>query len=234
MLAGSAEFDNAIRTQRSSDGMEQRVKQGIWPWPSPLGYKCTNAKKRGEKKTQPDPPDEKIFPIIQRGLKEYAKGMCSQIELVRLMDDWGLKKIRGQPISPQFVDAMLGKHLKFYAGILVVPRTGEEIPGRHKPMITEDEMRRIMLVRSGKAKPWYQGSPQSRIPASTYRQMRFVWHVAHRKRLKGQGGAYSYYHCPKRGCRCSARHRENRYGKAFSSSVSPKLPRQEVPCGDEQ
>ena len=200
MLAGSAEFDNAIRTQRSSDGMEQRVKQGIWPWPSPLGYQCTHAKKRGEKKTQPDPPDEKIFPIIQRGLKEYAKGMCSQIELVRLMDDWGLKKIRGKPISPQFVDAMLGKHLKFYAGILVVPRTGEEIRGRHTPMITEDEMRRIMLVRSGKANLGTRDRLNPEFPLRRTGKCVSCGASLTGSVSKGNGGAYSYYHCPKRGC----------------------------------
>ena len=57
MLAGSAEFDNAIRKQRCSDGMAARIKQGISPWHPPLGYVSVDAKRRGEKKTEPDPPD---------------------------------------------------------------------------------------------------------------------------------------------------------------------------------
>ena len=95
-LAGIAEFDNAIRKQRCSDGMLARINQGIYPWKPPIGYKCVNFKKHGEKKTYADPPDERIFPIIQRGLKEFAQGLHSQSELARKLDEWGLKDITGK------------------------------------------------------------------------------------------------------------------------------------------
>ena len=37
VLAGSAEFDNAIRTQRCIDGMSARINQGIFPFKPPIG-----------------------------------------------------------------------------------------------------------------------------------------------------------------------------------------------------
>ena len=99
VLAGSAEFDNAVRRQRCVDGMASKINQGIFPWKPPIGYICQQAKKRGEKKTEPDQPDPNTFSIVQRGLKEYARGQVSQIELVRLFNEWGLESTRGVSLS---------------------------------------------------------------------------------------------------------------------------------------
>src|SRR3989344_1119599 len=108
MLAGFAEFDNAIRTQRCSNGMLARLRQGIHSTGPPIGYKSGQFKKQGLKKTEPDPPDEETFSIIQRGLKEFAgEHTSSPTELAGLLDQWGLKKIRGKKTTPKFVDALL-------------------------------------------------------------------------------------------------------------------------------
>ena len=132
--------------------MASKINQGIYPWKAPLGYKCLHLKKIGEKKTEPDPPDEQTFSLIQIALKEYAKGLCSQVELARLLDKWGLKAIRGRKTTRQTVNYLMGKCLKFYAGIIVNPWTDEEKEGLHKPMITKEEMYQIQLIRSGKGK----------------------------------------------------------------------------------
>jgi site-specific DNA recombinase len=151
VLAASAEFDNAVRKQRCTDGMIARLSQGLWPWKPPTGYKCAQHKKRGEKKTVPDKPDERIFPIIQTTLREYATGTIrSQAEMARLLDQKGLYKYRRMRTRPQFVDRLLNDYLKFYAGILVNPWTGEEHQGQHQAMITTDVLLQIQLVRSGR------------------------------------------------------------------------------------
>lgn len=212
MLAGSAEFDNAIRKQRCSDGMAARIKQGISPWHPPLGYVSVDAKRRGEKKTEPDPPDEKIFPIIQRALKEYIRGMCTQVELAGLMDEWGLKKIRGKAITPQQVDKILGRHLKHYAGIVVNPWTGDEVRGKHKPMISEDEMRQIILIRTGKANKlavharYNPVFPLRGTVLCASCGVSVTGSISH-----GNGGAYPYYHCRDKNCPM--------YGKCIAKDV---------------
>ncbi len=227
MLAGSAEFDNAIRKQRCSDGMAARIKQGICPWKPPVGYKCAHMKKRGEKKTEPDPPDEIIFPIIQRGLREYAKGLCSKVELAGLLDQWGLKKARGKTTSPQFVDAILDNYLKFYAGILVNPWTREENRGLHKPMIGEDEMRQIILVRTGKANIKVHDRYNPEFPLKrTVRcgscEGALTGSISH-----GNGGAYSFYHCFKKGCpmfgKCIAKEEIEQYFIERLNEIAPSI-----------
>ncbi len=151
VLAASADFDNAVRTQRCTDGMKTRLGDGIWPWKPPTGYACARHAKRGEKKTVPDLPHEQIFPIIQTTLREYATGLIrSNAEMARLFDQKGLYKYRGMRTRPQFVDRVLNDYLKFYAGILVNPWTGEEHQGHHQAMITSDELLKIQLVRSGR------------------------------------------------------------------------------------
>lgn len=227
VLAGAAEYDNAIRKQRCSDGMSQKINQGLYPWKTPLGYVCNNSKKRGEKKTQPDPPDEKIFPIVQRGLKHYAQGLCTQVELVKLLDSWGLGAIRGRKTTIQLVDRILGKYLKFYAGILENPFTGEDKNGLHIPMISKEEYYRIILVKQGKVKRAVKHDRYN--PLFPLRRTVFCFSC---KRFltgstpRGRNGHHAYYHCHNKNC--------DMYGKgirknlleqefmAFLSDIKPK------------
>ena len=201
VLAGAAEYDNAIRKQRCSDGMSQKINQGLYPWKTPLGYVCNNSKKRGEKKTQPDPPDEKVFPIVQRGLKHYAQGLCTQMELVRLLDAWGLSAARGIPTTIQLVDRILGKYLKYYAGILSNPFTGEDKDGLHTPMISKEEYFRINLVKSGKVARAVKHDrynpkfPLRRTVSCFSCKIYLTASTPH-----GNGGKYSYYHCHNKNC----------------------------------
>lgn len=201
VLSGAAEYENALRKQRCVDGMMSKINQGIFPWRLPLGYKCLHFKKRGEKKTEPDPPDEQIFPLIQKALKEYAKGLYSQAELARMLDKWGLKMVRGRKTTPQTIDHILGKQLKFYAGIIVNPWTGEEKEGLHKPMITKDEMYQIQLVRSGKSRKlakYNRYNPEFPLKRTVL--------CGNCKRpltgsaSRGNGGRYFYYHCANKDC----------------------------------
>jgi site-specific DNA recombinase len=211
VLAASSEFDNAIRKQRCTDGMVARLGQGIWPWKPPPGYRCQHAKKQGEKKTRPDPPDPELFPLLQRALKEYAKGVVhSQAELARLLDSWGLRTIRGRQTTPQFVDRLLGTHLKFYAGVLVSPFTGEERPGQHTPMITSEEFHRIRLVRSGKAKIMRRDRQNPLFPLRRTISCGSCHRLLTGGVSRGNGGQYAYYHCSNRQC--------PRYGKAIPKS----------------
>lgn len=202
MLAGFAEFDNAIRKQRCSNGMLARLRQGIWPWKPPTGYTPLGAKKRGEKKTGPDPIDENTFYIIQKGLKAYSEGAFnSQIELATMLDRWGLAKILGKKTSPQFVDRIIGRHLNFYASILIDPETHEEIPGLHKPMITKQEIFKIKMIRAGK----FTNNFKRDVYNPNFPLRRTVMCLECNKALtgsisKGNGGNYAYYHCRTKGC----------------------------------
>ena len=199
ILAVVNEYDNAIRTQRTVDGMSSKINGGIFPWKPPPGYICQHVRKRGEKKTKPDPPDPKMFPFIQRSLKEYAKGTYSQVELARLLDIWGLKTLRDKKTTPQFVDRLFGRYLKFYAGIIENPWTGKDIKGQHEAMITEEEMHTIRLVRAGKANIVKRDRYNPLFPL----RRTVICHCGRpltASAPRGNGGKFFYYHCFNKNC----------------------------------
>jgi site-specific DNA recombinase len=208
VLAGSAEFDNAIRAQRCVDGMIAKIKQGINPFMPPIGYDCSHAKRRGEKKNEPDRPNKQLFPIIQKGLQEFSKGIYSQVEIINLLDKLGLSKIRNKKTTPQFVSRIFGDCLHFYAGTLVNPWTQETIQGIHKPMITKEEYYKIRVILSGKS------SKVKGVRLNPDFPLRRTITCGHCGRLltgscsHGNGGDYYYYHCYNKECPT--------YGKAIS------------------
>ncbi|MCX6168702.1 MAG: recombinase family protein [Ignavibacteriales bacterium] len=213
VLAGAAEYDNALRKQRCTDGMLARINQGIYPFRPPIGYACANFKKRGEKKTEPDPPDEKTFPIIQRALREYARNVYRQTDIIRMLKEWGLKTSSGKNPTPQMVDRMLRNSLKFYAGIIVNPWTKEEIVGLHKPMITKDEMYQIQMVLSGNSRnnsliraKYNPLFPLRRTILCGECNRPLTGSIVH-----GNGGNYPYYHCAYKLC--------SMYGKGIGKNL---------------
>ena len=228
MLAGFAEFDNAIRKQRCSNGMLARLRQGIYPWKPPVGYKPLGAKSRNEKKTEPDPINEKIFPIIQKGLKEYAKGaFTSQVELAKTLDKWGLGTILGKKTTGQVIDRILGKYLHFYTGILIDLETGEEIQGLHKPMITREEMYKIQHIRSGKSSNSFKRNkfnplfPLRRTAICASCNKPLTGSVS-----RGNGGQYPYYHCADKQCsmygKCIAKDKLEKEFVGYLEQITPK------------
>lgn len=202
VLAGTAEFDNAIRSQRSVDGMIARVRQGITPWKPPIGYLSNRAKKRGEKKSEPDPIDPNTFLILQNVLKRFARGDIDQSNLSALLDAEGFEKHRGRKTTKQLVNKILGHYLRFYAGIIDNPWVeGEEIIGLHRPMITKEEMHQINARRQGKL---LKHAPRRGFnPLFPLKKTIKCGSCARNltaSRSKGNGGAYGYYLCHNSQC----------------------------------
>lgn len=228
MLAGSAEFDNAVRTQRSVDGMSSKISQGIFPWKPPYGYTCAKHRQKGEKKTVPDEPNEEIFPILQTALKGYARGLYTKAELYRHFKSIGLKTPTGKIPSPQFVDRLLNKHLKFYAGIITNPWTGEEVTGQHIPMISMEEYRSITDIRDSKARPEKHRTlnpdfPLRRLVRCSSCSGYLTGSISH-----GNGGKYKYYHCYKKGCDLYAKGiPKNHIEEDFQDLLSAITPKKE-------
>lgn len=200
ILAGAAEFDNSVRRMRCVDGMAKKLRQGIYPWHPPIGYVTANNKMRGEKKNEPDAPHPEIFPIIQRALQEYSRGLCTKAELVRLVDEWGLAAIRGKKTRQQLIDNILGRYLKFYAGILVSPWKEEEYVGRHRAMITHEEYIQIVAVKSGKVHHAQRFNFNPTFPLRKTVKCGECGRPLTGSASKGRHAHYAYYHCYNKEC----------------------------------
>lgn len=230
ILAASADFDNGIRMQRCSDGMYSRIKQGIYPWQPPVGYKCLNFKKQGLKKTGPDDPHPVTFSIIQKALQEMVLGLHNKARLRSRLDELGLESERGKKTSSQFVDALLEeRRLKFYAGWLLDLREGGWIRAMHKPMITDEDVYKILAVLSGKSRSMTHNRHNPMFPLRG-------WALCNdcSKKLTASpsrsktGEIHPYYHCFNKICNLKGKGiPKNELENAFALYLKKVTPREE-------
>lgn len=209
ILAGFAQFDNDIRAVRSVQGMQQRIREGIWPWKPPLGY----IPPRIGKKTTPDTPDPSCFSAIKKGWELFATGAYSKADIMRLLQKAGVKAFGGGPLIPQNMDHMFAN--PFYAGILRDPWTDFEHRGRHEPMVTAGDFARVQQIVAGRnnSQPHRRLSEdfplrgQVRCPSCQSFMTGYFAQGSHKR--------YSYYKCKRTSCptlsksyRADAVHRE--------------------------
>ena len=111
MLSGFAEFDNNIRTERSVNGMRERLKKGVWVWRAPLGYRRIT---RGDNLS----PDPDYIPYIKTIFEEYAKGIHTYKSLAHVINERGFSTRNGTLATPQLMQIVLRNPL--YCGIIRV------------------------------------------------------------------------------------------------------------------
>ena len=197
-LAGYAEFENEVRKQRCTGGMQGRLREGIWCWSPPIGY--TNSKKmKDRRKSLPDVPDDERFLLIQKGLKLYMAGNHTITALAQESNKWGLRTRTNKPMRKQLWDKVLTD--KFYAGILADPWSKEEYKGLHKPMITIEEYNQIQSVKRNLS----NNATASRLSANPdFPLRRFVLcecgHPYTASWSTGRNKKYASYHCHGKQC----------------------------------
>lgn len=105
-------------------GLQGRLKQGLYPFRAPIGYRDNG---RGEPKT----PCPQKAPLIREAFSLYATGQHSLRSLTVELERLGLRNHTGQPLSLHGVETVLGN--PFYTGLIVIKRTGALYPGVHEP-----------------------------------------------------------------------------------------------------
>lgn len=196
ILAGFAQFDNEIRAMRTVQGMRRKIQEGLYPWKPPLGY--LNVTAPGDKKTQPDHPEQPLFGFLQQGWRLFATGAYTKAEIRRLLTSWGVVTRQGQPLSPQSVDNLFKN--PYYAGILVDPWSGEECEGRHVPMIARADFARVqrILGQSHQAVP--HEKTNSDFPLRGVVRCNDCQHYLTGSFSRGRSRRYPYYYCGQKPC----------------------------------
>jgi site-specific DNA recombinase len=123
-------------------GMYGRLKQGLYPWGAPLGY-------RNNGKGKPKTPDPLVAPLIRELFELYATGSHSIRSLRHAMTARGLRGTAGAPLSKHGIEVILAN--PFYCGIMKVRSTGDIYPGCHEPLIPASLFERVQLIKAGKA-----------------------------------------------------------------------------------
>lgn len=127
MLSGFAEFDNNVRTERSVNGMRERMKQGVWVWRAPIGYYRLSQKANIT-------PDPNFAPYVKMAFEEYSKGTYTFESLALFLTKRGFITKQGYAPIPQLIEKMIKNPL--YAGIIRV--WDFEIKGAFEPIIDEN------------------------------------------------------------------------------------------------
>lgn len=142
ILAGFAQLDNDIRSERAKNGLRARFLSGMISGKPPLGYKF----QAGFAVKDPITWDK-----MKSAWDLMATGTKSTREMAEIMNGWGLResysnkehKLRSQTACRIF-------RLKFYAGLLTSVTYPEEVKGQHVPMITEEQYYKVQAILDGR------------------------------------------------------------------------------------
>jgi DNA invertase Pin-like site-specific DNA recombinase len=196
ILAGFAQFDNDIRAARTVQGMRRKIQEGIFPWKPPLGYK--GSAQPGNKKMEPDQPDQPAFGILQQGWNEFSTGAYTKAQMLRLMTGRGLRTRNGTLLTNQAIDHIFAD--AFYAGIIRDPWSGEEYAGRHLPMVGRETFNTVqrIIARRNRAVPHQEIRPE--FPLRTFVRCVNCESTLTGSFSRGRSNVYPYYHCHRRAC----------------------------------
>jgi DNA invertase Pin-like site-specific DNA recombinase len=125
-------------------GHRNKVKEGIWPQMSPLGY--VNKNKRIV-------PDENIAPLIKKTFEAYATGSFTLRELRDKFNTLGLKRKSGKELAVSNYQKLLKNPI--YTGLMKY--NGEIFEGKHEPIITKKLFDSVQEVMVRKSKPKSRG-----------------------------------------------------------------------------
>ncbi len=195
ILAGFAQLDNDIRSERAKNGMRARFLSGmVVNGRVPLGYSL------GGGQTVKDPES---WNSMQKAWDLMATGTKSISEMTKIMNDWGLKENfnkRKYAIRPNRVQVLFRN--KFYMGILCSKTYSDEVKGRHIPMITEDLFYKVQAIIDGR-NPNKVALARRNHENPAFPLRRIIKCAGCGKGLtgawtKGHGGRYAYYWCSTR------------------------------------
>jgi len=197
ILAGFAEFDNGIRSERSAGGMKSRLEQGGWVHMAPIGYRNV---RDADKRPTLEPDD--MAPTVRAFLLEFKKGIYTQKQGVKLAHDMGVRTKKGHPVSANGIYKMLRNPV--YAGLVKSKMLDQPVKGLHQGLISVEDFESIGGTLSGRSrgiKPEARGKPLW--PLRRFLRCGRCDHPLTGSSSKGRNSSYPYYHCVD--CKGSAR-----------------------------
>ena len=196
MLAGFAQMDNDVRSERSKNGMKARFMNGLPNGNIPLGYLCENGYAV---------KDAETFNILKSAWELMATGTKSLREMAMILNEQGISvkqkgrkecNFRAQTLSCIFRN-------KFYAGKITSRKYGLEVQGQHTPMITEELFYRVQAIIDGRNRNAAPTLARRNLDSPDFPLRRIIKCSRCKQSFtaawsKGKNARYGYYFCPKR------------------------------------
>ncbi len=148
MLAGHAQLDNDIRSERCMGGMKEAVRHGRFVWKAPIGFRNTTI--CGKKNIEPEEPQAGF---IARGFR-LVEGGYTPTEALRTLERDGFQQRNGKKVTFSHWSKIL--HHSLYAGYIAA--FGEVVKGCFLPVVDNESFERVQaLLRGNSLKlPKYQ------------------------------------------------------------------------------
>lgn len=198
ILAGFAQLDNDIRSERAKNGMRARFLTGaLVNGKVPLGYMV-----QGGFAVK----DTGSWDNVKRAWDLMSTGTKSLREMAKIMNDWGLReKFHGREFSLRTQRLSVLFRSKFYIGVMTSKAYKEEIRGQHVPMITEQQFYKVQAILDGR-NPNIVASAKRVHSRSDFPLRRIIKCVRCGFGLtggwsKGRHARYAYYRCAGK-CNC--------------------------------
>ena len=191
MLAGFAQFDNDIKSERSTGGVKRRIEEGGWPHMAPLGYKNVKDSQNRPTLEQTD----QAF-TIAKWLREYLKGGYTQKAMNILAWDMDIRSRKGRRLPNQQTINMLRNPI--YAGLVFSKMIDTPIKGLHEGIITLEEHEAILDKLDNRKKAINGVKASSNWPLrSSFLKCADCGESITGSAPKGRSKNYPIYHCPK-------------------------------------
>src|SRR3990172_7367177 len=126
-------------------GHRNKVKEGIWPQMSPIGY--VNVKGGGII------PHTDLAPLVKKTFEAYATGNFTLREVRDKFNELGLKRKSGRELAVSNYQKLLKNPI--YTGLMLY--NGEIHEGKHEPIITKKLFDSVQEVMMRKSKPHSKG-----------------------------------------------------------------------------
>src|SRR3990172_9039541 len=126
-------------------GHRNKVKEGIWPQMSPIGY--VNEKGKGIV------PHPELSILVKKTFEAYATGSFTLRQLRDKFNALGLKRKSGRELAVSNYQKLLKNPI--YTGLMRY--NGEIFEGKHEPIITKKLFDSVQEMMSRKSKPHSKG-----------------------------------------------------------------------------
>ncbi len=123
-------------------GIHGRIKQGLYPFPAPPGYRNIGPGK-------PKEIDPVSGPLIKQAYELYASGSYSLLALTEEMIRRGLRSRGGSKVSKNALHDCLRN--PFYVGLIKVRTIATLFVGQHSPLVSKRLFDAVQTILSGKS-----------------------------------------------------------------------------------
>lgn len=188
MLAAFAQFDNEVRAERATNGLNGRADQGGWISRPPLGYLNT----RDEVNRPTLMYDPVRSPLIIKVFCEYATGKYTLKSISAYAYGIGLRTLFGKRIHPQPMLRILRN--KAYLGYRKDRMSGGWKKALHPALIDEDVFDEVQAVLDGKRKE-FKLEKDREWPLRTFVTCAVCKNPITGAKVKGRNRYYAKYSC---------------------------------------